>query len=233
MAEFQYSDSFKKAQIYEIQSNNRWQENNSKVLLEELNKYKKGKEISWTSENGWLDEFFDSSKNEFLKFNDEIKSKNNLEIGPGPFGFLQCLYWLKNRITIDPLLNEYRDKQIEILGESWYSDKNQKFYSQPAEIYISELENSIDGFIVCRNCLDHCQDWKKVLENISKYSKIGSYFLLWTDLTHGSPDDGHFHITDNMDYFKNIIEDLGYEIIREKSLQSGELNFGCFAKKII
>ena len=78
MAEFQYSDSFKKAQIYEIQSNNRWQENNSKVLLEELNKYKKGKEISWTSENGWLDEFFDSSKNEFLKFNDEIKSKNNL-----------------------------------------------------------------------------------------------------------------------------------------------------------
>ena len=78
MAEFQYSDSFKKAQIYEIQSNNRWQENNSKVLLEELNKYKKGKEISWTSENEWLDEFFDSSKNEFLKFNDEIKSKNNL-----------------------------------------------------------------------------------------------------------------------------------------------------------
>jgi len=231
MTEFEYSDSFQRAQKYEINANNKWQENHARMLLDNLKGYKEKKEISWTSEDIWLFEFFNSSKEEFLKFNDEVKSKKNLEIGPGPFGFLQCLYWLKKRITIDPLLDEYKNKQIQILGESWYEDVNQKFYSQPAEIYINELENSIDGFIVCRNCLDHCQDWKKVLENISKYSKIGSYLLLWTDLTHS--DEGHFHITDNIDYFKDIVKNFGYEIIREQSLESKDLNYGCFAKKII
>lgn len=231
--DFIYTEAYKNAQEYEERCNNSWQNTYAPILLKHLNDCKQSGEKTWYSEEIWLSEFFNSSKEEFLKFEQEISEKNNLEIGSGPFGFLQGLYWLKNRTTIEPLLEQYKAKQIECLGESWLLDESQKFYSKPSEILIPELIGKIDGFIVCRNCLDHTQDWRNVLENISKYASKGCYFMFWSDLYHvNGADSGHFNITDNVDEFKNILKGYGFDIIREYRANRGDIDFGCFAKKI-
>ncbi len=96
-----------------------------------------------------------------------------------------------------------------------------------------ELENQIDGVIVCRNTLDHGEYPYKVLDNIGKYAKRGCYLLLWTDLYHtGGHDAGHRNITNDRDAFRDYIVKLGFRIIRGFAKTGRDtINYGCTAIK--
>ena len=81
---------------------------------------------------------------------------------------------LKRGYVIEPLGNEYK----QIAKSGWWRDI--KLYSQPAELFIPELENKID-FILCWNSIDHGYDWRKIIKNIKKYLKPRGIVALSTD----------------------------------------------------
>ena len=182
-----------------------------------------------------IKEFFEDSMDKLIEFTNEMKTKNNLEVGCGPCGFLNVCYCLDNRNIIDPLINGYKQYQIRKYGESWF-DETINLYSQPCEILVPGLVGKIDGFIFCRNCLDHTQDWKIVLNNISLYAAKDSYFYFWSDIFHTyGTDAGHFNITSNKDEFRHHIESLGYKLEYEWEIPEAErkcINIGFIAKKL-
>ena len=57
--------------------------------------------------------------------------------------------------------------------------------------------------------------------------------MIWNDLDHsGSADDGHYDITQEPNYFKNLIEALGFDIINEYTdSQRVGVNIGFLAIK--
>lgn len=243
--EFKANEAFKKAQEYELRCNNHFAETDkdyqegSKKLLEQIEKYKNTGEITpfeeWPLWTGIHHEFFKGSVEEFNYFIEKIKDKTSLEVGSGPCGLLNVLYQLKSRIFIEPLLDGYRKKQLSLLGKTWFSE-DVICYSQPAEILIPELIGKIDGMIICRNCIDHTQDWKYIMNNISQYASPGCHFLFWADLYHlNGGDDGHFNVTDDKDYFRRYVKDIGFEIHSEWEMPEAErkcINLGFVAKKI-
>ncbi len=167
--------------------------------------------------------------NKFVKY---IENKTCLEIGSGPAGALIRWYWTKKRIIIDPLASEYKRLSIEKFGKSFFTD-DMMLYSQNVEIYIPHLGNTIDGTIVCRNILDHCENPNKVIENMAKYAKNGCYLLLWSDIYHKKGhNEGHTNITKSKVMFENIIKKNDFEIQYKFSLgKSDNINYGCVAIK--
>lgn len=181
-----------------------------------------------------ISNFFRDIK-EYKTFLDNIQNKHCLEIGSGPVGFLGLMPWIKKRIIIDPLLDKYKNFQLSHFGKTFFTNDIQK-YSQNAEIFISSLENSINGCIVIRNALDHCEDPWKILKNISRYASIDCKLLLWTDL---------WHLRDIGSEHRNIIKDKG--IFEKKLIEFGfrienafsdvrdgnsTIEYGCIAVKI-
>jgi hypothetical protein len=116
----------------------------------ELN-YHKNYGIAWCSDN-----------NRFLKFWGEIKDfiepeGKILDIGCGPRPPFRST-------CIEPLGEDYR----QLTDKSWWAFR--KLYAQPAEEFIPELEKKFDT-VICWNALDHTYDWKKIVENMKRYSK--------------------------------------------------------------
>lgn len=244
--DFIYTAEFLAAQSYELASNNNYTIDNYKfktettLLLNSIKEFKKSGEIIKFSDLSVWDflktEFFNDSIDEFEKFITKMKDKNNLEVGCGPCGLLNSLYWFENRTIIDPLIDGYKQYQLSLYGESWFNQDGLICYSKPAETTIESLVGKIDGFVICRNCIDHTQDWRLIMENIGKYSAIGSYFLFWSDLFHfNGTDSGHFNITNDKGYFREYVKTLGYEIESEWEMPENErhcINIGFIAKKI-
>lgn len=233
MTEFKANSTFLQAQAHENNSNRNFIVHNFIKLKEYIDKTKKQNDVTLFEATQEINNFFNGDKQKFIDFINSIKTKQNLEIGSGPCGILASWVWLENRIIIDSLLKTYRDTQLELFNETWYTDEI-RLISQPAEVFVEDLNNKIDGMIFFRNALDHCQDWKLVLENISKYARSGCSFLFWSDLSHGgNGDSGHFEITSDLQFFKNYLKNLGFDINYEFQYnRSGDLDFGCFATKI-
>lgn len=214
-----------KAQIYEINYASKWLDNNFERVYEDVSDKKKQKHVI-------SDEFF---KNYYLwdKFVKYIENKTCLEIGSGPAGALIRWYWAKKRIIIDPLALEYKRLSIEKFGKSLFTD-DMILYSQNAEIYIPSLQDKINGAIVCRNVLDHCENPISVIRNMSKYAKSGCYLLLWSDIYHNKGhNEGHTNITKSKTELENIIKKNNFEIQYKFSLGKRDaINYGCVAKKI-
>jgi len=244
MEKFDANDAFIKTQKYELICNNHFAENDkdykegSIKLLKQIEKFKSTGEITpfeeWHLWSSIHHEFFNGSAEEFKSFIEKIKDKSSLEVGSGPCGLLNVLYQLKSRVFVEPLLNSYREKQLSLLGKTWFSE-DVSCYSQPAEILIPELVGKIDGMVICRNCIDHAQDWKSIMNNIGQYAASGSHFLFWADLYHlNGNDDGHFNVTDDKDYFRCYIKDLGFKIKSEWEMPESErkcINLGFIAIK--
>ena len=213
-----------KAQIYEINYASKWLDNNFERVYRDVSDRKKQKHVV-------SDEFF---KNNYLwnKFVKHIENKICLEIGSGPAGALIRWYWTKKRIIIDPLASEYKRLSIEKFGKSLFTD-DIILYSQNAEIYIPRLHNKINGAIVCRNVLDHCENPIKVIENMAKYAKNGCYLLLWSDIYHKKGhDEGHTNITKSKAKFENLIKKGDFKIQSKFSLGKRDtINYGCVAIK--
>ena len=144
-----------KAQRYELHHAKHWMQENFEDLYSEINRVEMEKEF-WPG-RGELDEvgFFDGDEETWLKFASHIDGKRCLEIGPGPCGALAAWWWVKQRIFIDPLIEEYKQISLELFDRTWYTE-DLSLYSLPGETFIPDLVGSIDGAIICRNALDHC-----------------------------------------------------------------------------
>jgi hypothetical protein len=133
--------------------------------------------------------------------------------------------------VIEPLFEKVSKFQKDKFGFSLFDGFIG--FNSPAEVTINSLINHIDGVIYCRNCIDHSPLWPFILANISKYAAKGCYLMIWNDLDHsGSADDGHYDITQEPNYFKNLIEALGFDVINEYTdSQRVGVNIGFLAIK--
>lgn len=222
------------AQKYEANHARQWLNANFLALYDQIVS-SKADATRWPGpENLIVKEFFDSNMDEWDSFAEFISDKTCLDIGCGPCSLLCIWYWVKEKIVIDPLISQYDSIAKELFGKSWFGN-DIRMYSLIGESYIPELENKIDGAIVCRNALDHCDNPYQVLENVSKYAAPGCYLLLWTDLYHKhGVDEGHSNITKSSVDFEAQIKQLGFEIVRRVGNirnDDSTINYGCLAKK--
>jgi hypothetical protein len=178
-------------------------------------------------------QFFEGDEVLYNAFVARVRDRKCLEVGSGPFGFLPPLSWIKNRIVIEPLAAKYRDAQLQQLGKTFFTD-DLKVYATNAEDLQTELIAAIDGAIICRNALDHCEDALTILYNLSRYATAGCYFLLWTDTWHlDGVDDGHHNITKSPEVLNALLSGLGFDVIKNVKpvRESGYIEYGCVALK--
>lgn len=176
-------------------------------------------------------EFFNNSKENWINFTKHINDKVCLDIGPCILSPLVSWDIASKRYLIEPLYKRVYEWQLNNLGKSVFEDLI--CYGHAAEIPIPELIGKVNGAILCRNILDHTPNWKSILSLISRYATKDCRFLLWTDLDHkGNADIGHYDITKDIEYFKNLIKNLGFKIVREyQDLHRDTINYGCFSIK--
>lgn len=161
------------------------------------------------------DQFFVGNEELWGRFVEHVRSRKCLEIGSGPFGYLAPCNWMSDRVIIDPLVDQYREYQIKLAGDTLFT-KDVVTYARPAESLVPELVGQVDGCIVCRNALDHCEDPLTVVHNVGLYAGSGAYLLLWTDLWHLTGlDEGHRNITRSIGAFDALLKGLGFEIIQK------------------
>jgi hypothetical protein len=181
------------------------------------------------------DQFFCRDEELFASFVEHVRDRKCLEIGSGPYGFLLPAPWIKDRTIIEPLANEYRQAQLDLIGETFLTD-DVRVYTTGAELVIDDLVGKVDGAIICRNALDHCEDALAIIANMSKYAASGCYLLLWTDIWHlqGIEDDGHHNITRSVEVMDALLEGLGFEILKHGDLirdQSEFIEYGRVARR--
>jgi SAM-dependent methyltransferase len=196
-------------------------------------------EVDVASKNGdlWMssaDHFFSGDQKLFDAVIERIGDRRCLEVGCGPFGYLAPCRWLKTRVFIDPLIDEYRLAQLPLTGRTLFT-ADVETHSSSAETPIPTLFDAVDGLIVCRNAIDHCEDPLSVLANISAYAAPGCYFLFWADIWHlDGPDAGHRNITKSTSFMDAAMDGLGFRILRrsDQVRGSGEcVEYGCVAVK--
>ena len=141
--------------------------------------------------------------------------------------------WLDNNFE-----RVYRDvsdkkKQKHVISDEFFKNNDMILYSQNAEMRVPRLRNKIDGAIVCRNVLDHCENPNKVIENMAKYAKNGCYLLLWSDIYHKKGhNEGHANITKSKIELENFIKKNNFKIQHKFSLgKRNTINYGCVAIK--
>lgn len=165
----------------------------------------------------WQDDsnqWFQGDSIAWNEFVEHVRNKKCLEIGSGPFGFLSFCYWIKDRVIIDPLIDEYKNFQKGCFDKTFFTD-DIKTYSKNSELLIEDLVGKVDGAIICRNALDHCDNPFEVLDNVAKYATKGCYFLLWTDIWHLGPlDEGHRNITNSSEDLDRKMIELGFKILK-------------------
>jgi hypothetical protein len=141
---------------------------------------------------------------------------------------------IKSQIAIDPLINQYIQIENELFNCTFFD--NFKVYDTPAEMLVEELVDNVDGYIICRNTIDHSEDPFSILNVISKYAKKGCYFLFWCDIWHiNGGDTGHHCITHSNEVMDNFLNALGFEkIITMNSIRDSKqfIDYGgVFIKK--
>jgi len=218
------------AQRYELlHARNTIRENHERLMA--LLEDEKRKGGLWQSaSNQW----FDGDEAAWCAYADHVRNRKCLEIGSGPFGEISPCYWMSDRVIIDPLIDEYRSLQIEINGKTFFTDDIETI-AAPSEQRVERLVGTVDGVIVCRNALDHCEDPLCVLANIADYAAAGCYLLLWTDIWHlNGADEGHRDITRNPAAMDAMISGFGFAVLRHcKNVRApGEcLEYGVVARK--
>jgi hypothetical protein len=160
------------------------------------------------------DQWFTGNEKLFVEFVAHVRERSNLEIGSGPMGFLAPCHWMRRRVVIDPLIDEYRAYQLRRFGETVWTPEIET-HACAAETVIPQLCGAIDGSIVSRNALDHTDDPLAVLEAISRYAAAGCYLLIWTDIWHvNGPTIGHRNITRSVELMDKLLGGLGFTIIQ-------------------
>ena len=183
---------------------------------------------------GASNQWFDGDEAAWRAYVDHVRDRKCLEIGSGPFGEISPCYWMSDRVIIDPLIDEYRSLQIEVNGKTFFTDDIETI-AAPSEERVERLVGAVDGVIVCRNALDHCEDPLCVLANIADYAAARCYLFLWTDIWHlDGADEGHRDITRNPAAMDAMISGFGFNILHHcKNVRPpGEcIEYGVVARK--
>jgi hypothetical protein len=229
---FNHKFVWSKAQDYELRASERWLKENFEGLYPRIQSAKAAGEY-WPGPGSLVvSEFFAGRYEQWLEFAMDIKDKVVLELGAGPCGALAICWWIKRRIVIDPLILDYKQMSLRLFGKTWYTD-DIELHALQGEHFIDELSCQIDGAIICRNTLDHCESPFRVLDNIAAYAKPGCQLLLWSDLYHPfRHGEGHSNITSDRNAFEQHISSLGFEILHSfQDVQRPTVNYGCRARK--
>ena len=216
-----------RAQQYEMEHTLRWVQENSEWVWPLIDEASEGKR---DVHDVLLKEFFNGDPNEWETFSKHLEGRTLLDIGSGPVPAPALWQWAGRRIVIDPLADGYDTAVKKMFGRSWWDGISR--HATAAEVFHQELQGQVDGAIICRNCLDHCAEPYLILSNIASYAAPGCALLLWSDLYHiDGHDHGHTDITRDRPGFRRLIENLGFEVIRETPHQEGRgtIQFGCFA----
>lgn len=181
------------------------------------------------------DEFFHGNAALFQEFVEYIRTRKCMEIGSGPYGFLAPADWIENRIIIDPLVEHYREHQIKLNGHTFF-DHTIIRHAAPAETILPQYVGQIDGAIISRNALDHCNDPIAVLANMADYAASRCFLLLWTDIWHTDGlDEGHRNITRSAAAMAALLDGLGFNVIQPtSSVRHGDpsyIEYGVVARK--
>jgi hypothetical protein len=167
-------------------------------------------------------------------FVEHVRDRTSLEIGSGPFGYLAPCYWMKRRVVIDPLIDEYRAYQMTHFGKTFWSAEIET-HAVPAERIVEPLRGAVDGCIVSRNALDHMEDPLATLEAIGAYAAPGCYLLLWSDIWHlDGGDVGHRNITRSPSVLDRTLDGLGFAIVQNGGdirAGGGYIEYGRLARK--
>jgi hypothetical protein len=218
-----------RAQEYEMEHTLRWVRENADWVWPLVDEASAGKR---DVHDILLNEFFGGNRENWEVFAKHLDGRALLDIGSGPVPMPALWQWPKKRVVIDPLADGYHAAVMKMFGRSWWDGISR--HSSAAETFHKDLDGQIDGAIVCRNCLDHCAEPYLILSNIASYAAPGCALLLWSDLYHiEGHDDGHTDITRDQAGFRRLVENLGFEIVRETPEQEGRgtIQFGCFAVK--
>lgn len=163
------------------------------------------------------DQWFQGDTALFDTWVEHVRGRKCLEIGSGPFGHLAPCWWIADRVVVDPLVDQYREYQVRNWGESWF--EGVRTISGPAEEIVTDLVGRVDGCIVCRNALDHCEDPLAVLDAVSEYAAPGCFLLLWTDLWHlQGHDEGHHNLTRSVRLMDKLLDGLGFDVLKTGAL---------------
>lgn len=229
LAPAQSNFDHKAAQYYEITFAERWLRENGDWVWDAVNRAQSGERYL---QELILAEFFAKDRTVWEQFSHSLDGKAVLDIGTGPVPAHACWPYAGRKFVIDPLASEYDRLCKAMFGRSWFD--GMRLYSVDAEHWVPDLRGAIDGAIVCRNCLDHCREPYLILSNIAAYAAPGCALMFWTDLFHlDGHDHGHTDITRDRDGIRRMVENLGFEIVREvpDSPARGTIQFGCFALK--
>lgn len=134
---------------------------------------------------------------------DWIKPEGQIiDIGCGPRPpFAPCT-------VIEPLAEKYKS----ITPQAWWNGVTA--YSQPAEQIIDGLKGDT---IICWNCIDHCADWRGVLDAMLAYENPGARFAIATDFH--KPFLGHPGVGGSETFMPEI--DRRFKIIKQNQGQEG------------
>jgi len=160
-------------------------------------------ELKWWKKN-WEpnkkrdQEFIGKMKKEFDFTEDSFADKIVLDIGAGPRSWPSLLLKKARIIIVEPLASRF----IEFNGDYYKLPNIMRALSCPGEYDIERFWNRVD-MVWCFNTLNHCCEWKKVIDNIEKYLKVGGKLYMKVKMSE-HPHTGHIGV--NKDEFFNYMD---------------------------
>jgi hypothetical protein len=175
-----------------------------------------------------LREFCQNDKRQFR----ELTSLEGpvVEIGPGMSGQAPFWWWRDDIHIVDPLAEEYAK-----LGDTWQAKTGLPSWLRVGTT-IQKPERYAWGIVICRNCIDHDPNPARLLEAVTALPRSGGMLLLWTELSHPTPAEGHYDTGMTPQAVEQYLAAKGFEIqrmvhaIHEPGYAPGE-EFGCIARK--
>jgi len=144
----------------------------------------------------------------------KVVGKTCVDIGCGCDGTVPFWRSASRRILLDPLVEEYQKLILETSekkghpGFSWF-DGCEMMAKKATEV---DLQADV---IVFRNALDHDPEPIALLDAVLRMGKPGSRLYFWSELSHAHHrDDGHHDVPLSSSQTKEMIERLGWNVVR-------------------
>lgn len=180
--------------------------------------------------------FFNDDQRRWEAFAASIKGKRCMELGAGQVGVLSRWWWVRDRIIVEPLLDDYQKASLDVFGKTFFTD-DMKLFSRNAEDFIEEYRGNVDGAIIMINMIDHVEKPFLIMENVARYAAPGCTLLFWSALYYPrGHNEGHRNVAEDPRKIEDFLKNIGFRIevvVPPEILPSpqGQINYGCRAVK--